>query len=232
MASTLEKVPQERNDKNHSQRGSNKASHVKNDAEFKKLFGLTKDLRVCLTRIPDHLGSGKGFDSFSSLVKSNTYKQTEFIEKEEKKKQGFDKKRKAKIIKKMDRTKKKKTESAYNTALNGGTNVTNSQLVNSILPTSDVSHHNILTNLNKTREEKTTEVEHCTPENQEKGTLSSNAAFEQSHSFNKNFTEDIFLMAPPELEETIRDEKIRRLKQVLREKEAALEEMRKKMHQK
>lgn len=87
MASTLEKVPQERNDNSYSQRGSNKASHVKNDAEFKKIFGLTKDLRVCLTRIPDHLGSGKGFDSFSSLVKSNTYKQTEFIEKEEKKKQ-------------------------------------------------------------------------------------------------------------------------------------------------
>ena len=56
--------------------------------------------------------------------------------------------------------------------------------------------------------------------------------FEQSHSFNKSYTEDIFPMTPPELEETIRDEKIRRLKQVLREKEAALEEMRKKMHHK
>ena len=87
MASTLEKVPQERNDKNHSQGGSNKVSHLKNDAEFKKIFGLTKDLRVCLTRIPDHLGSGEGFDSFSRLVKTNTYKETEFIEKEEKKRQ-------------------------------------------------------------------------------------------------------------------------------------------------
>ncbi|XP_049472557.1 ligand-dependent nuclear receptor-interacting factor 1 isoform X1 [Panthera uncia] len=232
MASTLEKVPQERNDKNHSQGGSNKVSHLKNDAEFKKIFGLTKDLRVCLTRIPDHLGSGEGFDSLSRLVKTNTYKETEFIEKEEKKKQGFDKKRKAKTVKKMDHTKKRKTESAYNTALNGGTNVTNSQLVSSILPTSDVSHHNILTSCNKTREEKKTEVEHCTPENQQKGTLSLNVAFEQSHSFNKSYTEDIFPMTPPELEETIRDEKIRRLKQVLREKEAALEEMRKKMNQK
>ncbi|XP_027957951.1 ligand-dependent nuclear receptor-interacting factor 1 isoform X1 [Eumetopias jubatus] len=232
MASTLEKVTQERNDKNHSKGGSNKASYVKSDAEFKKIFGLTKDLRVCLTRIPDHLGSGEGFDSFSSLVKSNTYKETELIVKEEKKKQGFDKKRKAKTVKKMDHTKKRKTESVYNTAINGGTNVNNSQLVNSILPTSDVSCHNILTSRNKTREEKRTEVEHYTPENQEKGTLSSNAAFEQSHSFNKNYTEDIFPMTPPELEETIRDEKIRRLKQVLREKEAALEEMRKKMHQK
>lgn len=132
----------------------------------------------------------------------------------------------------MDHTKKRKTEGTYNTALNGGTNVTNSQLVSSILPTSDVSHHNILTSRNKTREEKKTEVEHCTPENQEKGTLSLNVAFEQSHSFNKSYTEDIFPMTPPELEETIRDEKIRRLKQVLREKEAALEEMRKKMNQK
>ncbi|CAD7683292.1 unnamed protein product [Nyctereutes procyonoides] len=229
MASTFKKVTQERNDKNHSQGGSNKASYLKNDAEFKKIFGLTKDLRVCLTRIPDNLGSGEGFDSFS---KSVSYKETELIVKEEKKKQGFDKKRKAKTVKKMDHTKKRKTESVYNTAVNGGNNVTMSQLVSSILPASDVSRHNILTGHNKTREEKRTEVEHYTLENQEKGTLSSNAAFEQSHSFNKNYTEDIFPIMPPELEETIRDEKIRRLKQVLREKEAALEEMRKKMHQK
>ncbi|XP_014635528.1 PREDICTED: ligand-dependent nuclear receptor-interacting factor 1 isoform X1 [Ceratotherium simum simum] len=232
MASTLEKITQERNDKKNSQGRSNKASYLKNDAEFKKIFGLTKDLRVCLTRIPDHLGSGEGFDSFSSLVKSDTYKKTEFIVKEEERKQGFDKKRKAKTVKKMDHTKKRKTESAYNTAVNGGINVISSQVVSSILPTSDVSRRNILTSCNKTREEKRTEMEHCTRENQEKGTLSSNAAFEQSHSFNKNYTEDVFPMTPPELEETIRDEKIRRLKQVLREKEAALEEMRKKMQQK
>ena len=36
---------------------------------------------------------------------------------------------------------------------------------------------------NKTREEKRTEVEHCTHGNQAKGTLSSSTAFEQSHSF-------------------------------------------------
>lgn len=137
--------------------------------------------------------------------------------------QGFDKKRKAKIVKKMDHAKKRKTESTYNTALNGG--------ITCILPASDVSHHNIVTSCSKTREERT-EVEHCTHENQEKDTLSSNADFGQSHSFTRNYTEDIFPMTPPELEETIRDEKIRRLKQMLREKEAALEEMRKKMHQK
>ena len=151
---------------------------------------------------------------------------------ESKLQQGIDKKRKAKTTKKMDHPKKRRTNSVNNTTINGGTNVTSSQLISSILPTSDVSDHNILTNCNKTREEKRTEVEHCTHGNQAKGTLSSSTAFEQSHSFNKSYTEDIFPMTPPELEETIRDEKIRRLKQVLREKEAALEEMRKKMHQK
>ncbi|XP_054420695.1 ligand-dependent nuclear receptor-interacting factor 1 isoform X2 [Pteronotus mesoamericanus] len=228
MASTLEKVTQEKNDKKNSQGRNNKA-YLKTDAELKKLFGLTKDLRVCLTRITDHLGTGEGFDSFRSLVKSD--RETKFTGKEEERKQGFDKKRKAKTVKKMDHTKKRKTESAY-TAVNGGTNVTSSQLISCILPASDVSHHNVVTSCNKTREEKRTAVEHCTRENQEKDSLSPNADFEQSHSFNKNYTEDIFPMTPPELEETIRDEKIRRLKQMLREKEAALEEMRKKMHQK
>ncbi|CAK6439205.1 unnamed protein product [Pipistrellus nathusii] len=225
MASTLQKDAQERNDKKNSQ-GSSSRTHLKTDAEFKKLFGLTKDLRIRLTRIPDHLGAGD-FDSFRNLVKSD--KETKFTVKEEEKKQysalqqGFDKKRKAKTVKKMDRAKKRKIESAYNTAINGG--------ISCILPTSDVSHHNIITNCNKTREERT-EVEHCTRENQEKVALSSHADFGQSHSFTRNYTEDIFPMRPPELEETIRDEKIRRLKQMLREKEAALEEMRKKMHQK
>lgn len=87
MASTLRKVSQERNDKKVFQRSSVKASCLKNDAEFKKLFGITKDLRVCLTRIPDHLHSGKSFDSFSSMVKSSTNKETEFVVKEEERKQ-------------------------------------------------------------------------------------------------------------------------------------------------
>ncbi|XP_017354823.1 ligand-dependent nuclear receptor-interacting factor 1 isoform X2 [Cebus imitator] len=232
MASTSEKVTQGRNDKKDSQGRSNKASHLKSDAEFKKTFGLTKDLKVCLTRIPDHLTSGEGFDSFSSLVKSGTYKETEFMVKEGERKQNFDKKRKAKTVKKMDHIKKRKTENAYNTNTNGGASVTISQPLSSILPTSDVSQRNTLTSCSKTRQEKRTEIEYYTHEKQEKGTLNSNAAYEQSYFFNKNYTEDIFPVTPPELEETIRDEKIRRLKQVLREKEAALEEMRKKMHQK
>ncbi|XP_021573851.1 ligand-dependent nuclear receptor-interacting factor 1 isoform X1 [Carlito syrichta] len=232
MASTLEKSTQERKDEKISQGGSNKASYMKNDAELKKIFGLTKDLRVCLTRIPDHLSSGEGFDSFSSLMKSGTYKKAEFMVKEEGRKQSFDKKRKTKTAKKMDYRKKRKTGGVYNTVINGEINVTSSQLLSSILPDSDVSQHNILTSHSKTREEKRAEIEHNTHEKQEKSTLSSNAAYEQSHSFNKNYIEDLFPVTPPELEETIRDEKIRRLKQVLREKEAALEEMRKKMHQK
>ena len=73
--------------------------------------------------------------------------------------QGIDKKRKAKTTKKMDHPKKRRTNSVNNTTINGGTNVTSSQLISSILPTSDVSDHNILTNCNKTREEKRTEAE-------------------------------------------------------------------------
>ncbi|XP_064327920.1 ligand-dependent nuclear receptor-interacting factor 1 isoform X1 [Phalacrocorax carbo] len=43
-----------------------------------------------------------------------------------------------------------------------------------------------------------------------------------------SFRDDAFPSAPPDLDETIRDEKIKRLKQLLREREAALEEVRKK----
>ncbi|XP_061487811.1 ligand-dependent nuclear receptor-interacting factor 1 isoform X2 [Rhineura floridana] len=45
------------------------------------------------------------------------------------------------------------------------------------------------------------------------------------------FREHIFSFNPPDLEETIRDEKITRLKRLLREREAALEKIRKKMQQ-
>uniref|UniRef100_A0A8C4VDI5 Ligand dependent nuclear receptor interacting factor 1 n=2 Tax=Falco tinnunculus TaxID=100819 RepID=A0A8C4VDI5_FALTI len=43
-----------------------------------------------------------------------------------------------------------------------------------------------------------------------------------------SFRNDAFPLTPPDLDETIRDEKIKRLKQLLREREAALEEVRKK----
>ncbi|NXT21136.1 LRIF1 factor, partial [Syrrhaptes paradoxus] len=43
-----------------------------------------------------------------------------------------------------------------------------------------------------------------------------------------SFRHDAFPLTPPDLDETIRDEKIKRLKQLLREREAALEEMRRK----
>ncbi|XP_075298852.1 ligand-dependent nuclear receptor-interacting factor 1 isoform X2 [Opisthocomus hoazin] len=46
-----------------------------------------------------------------------------------------------------------------------------------------------------------------------------------------SFRDDAFPLTPPDLDETIRDEKINRLKQLLREREAALEEMRRKMQQ-
>ncbi|NXD45010.1 LRIF1 factor, partial [Copsychus sechellarum] len=49
---------------------------------------------------------------------------------------------------------------------------------------------------------------------------------EDSSVLEGSFRDDAFPVAPPDLDETIRDEKIKRLKQLLREREAALEEMR------
>lgn len=54
---------------------------------------------------------------------------------------------------------------------------------------------------------------------------------EDTSTLEGSFRDDAFLLAPPDLDETIRDEKIKRLKQLLREREAALEEMRREMQQ-
>ncbi|NXG43107.1 LRIF1 factor, partial [Psilopogon haemacephalus] len=52
----------------------------------------------------------------------------------------------------------------------------------------------------------------------------------ESNSFllEGSFRDDVFPWTPPDLDETIRDEKIKRLKQLLKEREAALEEVRRK----
>lgn len=56
--------------------------------------------------------------------------------------------------------------------------------------------------------------------------------YENDTSFNEgSFRDDIFPFSPPDLEETKRDEEITRLKLLLKEQEAALEEFRKKMKQ-
>lgn len=46
-----------------------------------------------------------------------------------------------------------------------------------------------------------------------------------------SFRDDAFPMAPPDLEETIREERIKRLKQTLRQQNAALEELRRERQQ-
>lgn len=46
-----------------------------------------------------------------------------------------------------------------------------------------------------------------------------------------SLSDDALPLTPPDLDETIRDEKIKRLKQLLRQREAALEEVRRKMQQ-
>lgn len=83
----LKKDTHERNSKKYSQGSNTEVSCLKSDAEFIKLFGLTKDLRVCLTRIPDHLDFRKGFDSFNNMVKNNSYRDADIVMKEEEIKQ-------------------------------------------------------------------------------------------------------------------------------------------------
>nr|XP_060628467.1 ligand-dependent nuclear receptor-interacting factor 1 isoform X1 [Anolis sagrei ordinatus] len=68
---------------------------------------------------------------------------------------------------------------------------------------------------------------------EEISTLSSASDYCENEPFHSeaSFKEDIFPFSPPDLEDTIGDEKIKRLKRLLREQEAALEEISKNMQQ-
>ncbi|XP_042318719.1 ligand-dependent nuclear receptor-interacting factor 1 [Sceloporus undulatus] len=73
----------------------------------------------------------------------------------------------------------------------------------------------------------------CTQSNEENSTLSPvlDCCENQTSHNEVSFREDIFSFSPANLEDTIKDEKITKLKLLLREQEAALEEIRKKMQQ-
>ncbi|KAM9001108.1 ligand-dependent nuclear receptor-interacting factor 1 isoform X2 [Sarcophilus harrisii] len=148
--------------------------------------------------------------------------------------QDLDKKRKAKTVMKVDSTKKKKSGNDVNSSMDTGTDHTIPQVLNSTLPNSALlPQSNNLTGCMKSHQENSPELELHAPGGLDRGTRSpASVSFEQDPPDSQDcYIDESFPTTLPELDETIRDEKIKRLKQLLKEREAALEEIRKKMQQ-
>uniref|UniRef100_A0A7N4PXA1 Ligand dependent nuclear receptor interacting factor 1 n=1 Tax=Sarcophilus harrisii TaxID=9305 RepID=A0A7N4PXA1_SARHA len=221
---------------------SQRESCPKEYAELRKNFGITKDLRVRLTRIP--LFDSTSLYSPTSLTNNISSKESKIIvdltsEKEEESQeltvqQDLDKKRKAKTVMKVDSTKKKKSGNDVNSSMDTGTDHTIPQVLNSTLPNSALlPQSNNLTGCMKSHQENSPELELHAPGGLDRGTRSpASVSFEQDPPDSQDcYIDESFPTTLPELDETIRDEKIKRLKQLLKEREAALEEIRKKMQQ-
>ncbi|XP_074119128.1 ligand-dependent nuclear receptor-interacting factor 1 isoform X1 [Sminthopsis crassicaudata] len=221
---------------------SQKESCRKDYAELRKTFGITKDLRVHLTRIP--LFDSTSLYSPTSLTNNISSKESKIIvdltsEKDEESQehtlqQDLDKKRKAKTVIKIDSIKKKKSGNDVNSSMDTGTDHTIPQVLNSISPNLALSpQSNNLIGCMKSRQENSPERELRAPGGLDRGTRSpASVSFEQEPPDSQDcYIDESFPTTLPELDETIRDEKIKRLKQLLKEREAALEEIRKKMQQ-
>ncbi|XP_007485183.1 ligand-dependent nuclear receptor-interacting factor 1 [Monodelphis domestica] len=227
----------------HFQSRSQKESCRREYAELRKKFGITKDLKVNLTRILA-FDSTTSLYSPSSLTNSVSSKESEIIvdlttgNDEESQElilqQDLDKKRKAKTVIMEDNTKKKKSGNDGSTSGLIGTDSTSPQILNSISPDSALSlHSSNLIGYTKFSEENSSELELPNQDGLDRSTDSpASASFEQDPPDSQDcYIDDSFPTTLPELDETIRDEKIKRLKQLLKEREAALEEIRKKMQQ-
>ncbi|XP_068946498.1 ligand-dependent nuclear receptor-interacting factor 1 isoform X2 [Petaurus breviceps papuanus] len=235
MAFVLETRTQSRNQKE---------SCWREYAELRKNFGITKDLRVRLTRIP--LFDSTSLYSPSNLTNNISSKESNIIvdltsgEEEESQEltlqQNVDKKRKAKTVMKVDCTKKKKSGNDVNSSMDTGTDCPSPQILNSISPDSALlpqSNNNNLICCTNSTEENSPEPELHAQDGPDRGADSpASVSFEQEPPVSQDcYIDDSFPTTLPELDETIRDEKIKRLKQLLKEREAALEEIRKKMQQ-
>uniref|UniRef100_A0A8C8SBQ3 Ligand dependent nuclear receptor interacting factor 1 n=1 Tax=Pelusios castaneus TaxID=367368 RepID=A0A8C8SBQ3_9SAUR len=223
----------------------------KQDLELRKKFGLFKEERVYLKRIPlgTPASSERSVCSSNNLKKNNdscitspqevvvTSRKQDHGEEEKiivDLDQDLNKKRKAKLSPTPENPKKRKM--AVKPTINPSVenNSTSSTILNkNVLSTPVLLQQKNSTNSTGSSLGKNSEQDQYVQDNQVQDTccpvlVSSEDDVSTSES---SFREDAFSLAPPDLDETIRDEKIKRLKRLLREREAALEEIRKKRQQ-
>ncbi|XP_074833346.1 ligand-dependent nuclear receptor-interacting factor 1 [Carettochelys insculpta] len=221
--------------------------------ELRKRFGLFKEERVYLKRIPLRKPP-TGLEA--SVCSSNNLKKNDFCsaspqgmpvttrkqnhDKEEKiivdlEQQDLIKKRKAKLSPVPENGKRRKM-AVKSAAINPNMedNSTSSVILNkSISPTPALLQPKNPPASIRSSLGRDSEQDPCVPDGKVEDTCcpalgSSEGDGSASES---SFREDAFPSTPLDLDETVRDEKIKRLKRLLREREAALEEIRKKMQQ-
>ncbi|XP_061298826.1 ligand-dependent nuclear receptor-interacting factor 1 isoform X2 [Pezoporus flaviventris] len=226
--------------------------HWKQYLELRKKFGLSKEERVYLKRIPlrssceeleERVCSSNSLkrksDSIdSSLVDVETTNQPQECVNEEKKtvdpEEDLAKKRKVKSSAASNTGKKRKT-SVKSTTGPSSENTSSSSSVHSRSPSplpvllqQSISTDFTVSSLGRDSEQDLDSQYSDIPYPSIPVLVSSEDA---PSILEGSFRNDAFPLTPPDLDETIRDERIARLKQQLRAREAALEEMRRKMQQ-
>ncbi|NXJ84838.1 LRIF1 factor, partial [Trogon melanurus] len=220
--------------------------HWKQYLELRKKFGLFKEERVYLKKIPLRTSlenPEEGVCSSNSLKRKNhscgslpldveIRDQHKECVKEEKiivdLEEDLTKKRKMKSSPLSDSGKRRKTSvkpspSSENT-ISSSTVPGRSVSPPAVVPQQSNSANSVTSSLGRDAEQD--------PYSQDGDVTDSSlpvlVSCEDTSVLEGSFRDDAFPLAPPDLDETIRDEKIKRLKQLLREREAALEEMRRK----
>ncbi|KAM6237143.1 ligand-dependent nuclear receptor-interacting factor 1 isoform 2-T3 [Porphyrio hochstetteri] len=223
--------------------------HWKQYLELRKKFGLFKEERVYLKRIPLRTSSEKPEervcssnslkrknDSCGSLLDVEITNQHEDCVKEAKiivdLEEDLTKKRKIKSSLPSDSGKRRKTSVKPATGSSSGNISSSSGVLRSVSPPPVLPQQNPSTDFVTSSLARETEQD---PYGQYSDVTEPSipviVSCEDDNALEGSFRDDAFPLTPPDLDETIRDEKIKRLKQLLREREAALEEMRRKMQQ-
>ncbi|NXO40904.1 LRIF1 factor, partial [Locustella ochotensis] len=221
--------------------------HWRQYLELRKNFGLFKEERVYLTRIPlkafcenpeervcssDSLERKNDSCSSSSLDVEITSHHQESV-KEEKVVVGLEedltRKRKRKSSPLSDSGKRRRTSIKSGTSASSETTSSSSSALNrSVSPPPASPQPSVPTDSVEESQGRDSEQDtfpQCS-DTTHLGISVLVTSEEGTSILEGSFRDDAFPVAPPDLDETIRDEKIKRLKQLLREREAALEEMR------
>ncbi|KGL83875.1 Ligand-dependent nuclear receptor-interacting factor 1, partial [Tinamus guttatus] len=204
--------------------------HWKQYMELRKKFGLSKEERVYLRRIPLKTSCeiSEGVMMLTLTAACVCFLAVQIIVDLE---EDLSKKRKLKSSPLSDTGKRRKTSVRSTTSTNPDKSSPSSVVLNEsvspppVLVQQSISTGSVLSPLGRESEQD--------PCSQNSDITDSSIPILVScendvSAIEGSFRDDTFPLTPPDLDETIRDEKIKRLKQLLREREAALEEMRRK----